>query len=516
MQRPTQSNAVAQPYPPIMDAPRVRIMVVEDEGIVALDLVTTLKRLGYDVNGSVATGEEAIATAIRLRPDLILMDIRLAGELDGIAAAESIGKSLGVPVIFLTAHSDDDTLRRAKAVEPYSYLVKPYRAADLRCAIEVTLYRHESQVRLREQEAWLRATLNSIHDGIVTTDPEDRVRFLNPVAETLTGWTSADAYKRRLDEIVQLINVTTGIPIQLEEGLLQQDEHVLKHPQGETRAVEPSAAVIRTGQGSALGRVVVLRDVTERRAAIRQMQQLNSELERRVQARTAELENANRDLQALTYSMAHDLRAPLRAINGYSQCVIEDYSELLGEEGAMQLVRVRTATERMSDLIDGLLELARISRTECNRQTLNLSALATELTADLIAGSAGREVEVVIQPNVFATGDRHLLHVVLENLLDNAWKFTSPVSNARVEFGSQTDDGRVIYFVRDNGVGFTMNDTLQMYSAFSRLHGAQFPGNGVGLAIVERALRRMGGHIWAQSEPGHGATFFFALDDAAQ
>jgi light-regulated signal transduction histidine kinase (bacteriophytochrome) len=276
--------------------------------------------------------------------------------------------------------------------------------------------------------------------------------------------------------------------------------------------VESSAAVIRTELGATLGRVIVLRDVTERRAAIRQVQQLNSQLEQRVQERTAELESANRDLQAITYSMAHDLRSPLRAIDGYSQCITEDYSKQLGDKGSMQLSRLRAAAARMADLIDGLLELARISRSECRRESVDLSALAQEICTDLRAGSPDRTVEVAIQPDMSAIGDRHLLHVVLENLLGNAWKFTVHAELSRVEFGTHQESGRTIYFVRDNGVGFAMQDAGQLYNAFSRLHGTQFPGNGVGLAIVERALRRMNGHIWSHSEPGRGATFYFALD----
>jgi PAS domain S-box-containing protein len=511
MPRPMQSYAVAQQHATTHDSTPVRIMVVEDEGIVALDLVSTLRRLGYVVDNAVASGEEAITAAAASHPDLVLMDIRLAGKMDGIAAAESITRSQGAPIIFLTAHSDDDTLRRAKAVEPYSYLVKPFRAADLRCAIEVTLHRHASQRRLREQEAWLRATLNSIHEGVVTTDATDVVQFLNPVAETLTGWSATDAYQRKLNQIVQLVSDTTGVAIEFDEDLTQH-EHALKHRQGGQRAVESSAAVIRTELGTTLGRVIVLRDVTERRAAIRQVQQLNSQLEQRVQERTAELESANRDLQAITYSMAHDLRSPLRAIDGYSQCITEDYSKQLGDKGSMQLARLRAATVRMADLIDGLLELARISRSECRREPVDLSALAKNICSDLHAGSPDRTVDVDIQPSVTAIGDRHLLHVVLENLLGNAWKFTAHAELSRVEFGTHQENGRTIYFVRDNGVGFAMQDAGQLYNAFSRLHGTQFPGNGVGLAIVERALRRMNGHIWSHSEPGRGATFYFALD----
>jgi len=512
MHRPTLSRALAKSDATPLDDPRTGILVVEDEGIVALDLVTTLKRIGYEVTGSVASGEDAIAAARRLHPSLVLMDIRLAGEMDGIAAADAITRTLGIPVIFLTAHSDDETLRRAKAVEPYSYLVKPYRAADLRCAIEVTLHRHRSESRVREQEALWRATLSSIHEGVVTTDADDNVQFINPVAETLTGWSAADAYQRRLNQVVELISETTGHAIALEDGLAQHDEHVLKSSRGETRSVEPSTAAIRTELGATLGRVIVLRDVTERRVVVRRTQQLNAELERRVQERTAELESANRDLQALTYSMAHDLRTPLRAIRGYSQCLIEDYGGQMDDRSGLHLTRIRTATERMSDLIDGLLELARISKSDCRREDVDLSQLALELCTDLRAASPNRIVGIDIQPDMVGNGDRHLLHIVLENLLANAWKFTAPVPDAHIEFGRLSDNGRLIYFVRDNGVGFEMEDAAQMYNAFARLHGTQFPGNGVGLAIVERALRRMSGHIWAQGEPGHGATFYFVLD----
>jgi signal transduction histidine kinase len=229
-----------------------------------------------------------------------------------------------------------------------------------------------------------------------------------------------------------------------------------------------------------------------------------------------DLEEANRELEAFSYSVSHDLRAPLRSIEGFSQILLEDYADKLDEEGEKYLGRVRAASRRMALLIDDLLDLSRVSRRPLRRELVDLSAQAREITAELGKSQPDREVEFVIADRLAANGDARLLRLALENLLGNAWKFTSREERARIEFRSTTLEGRErVYFVRDNGVGFDEAYAGKLFGAFQRLHEPEeFEGTGIGLATVQRIVRRHGGRVWAEGEVGKGATFFFTLGGA--
>jgi signal transduction histidine kinase len=229
---------------------------------------------------------------------------------------------------------------------------------------------------------------------------------------------------------------------------------------------------------------------------------------------TAELERANRELDAFSYSVAHDLRAPLRAIEGFSQILAEEHKAQLDGEGLRLLDMVRGSTQRMAQLIDGLLHLARVTRSELHRVSTDLSALARTALAQLAADGSGRRVEIAVTDGLHADVDPRLLQAVLANLLGNAWKFSSRQPHARIEFGSCERDGERAYFVRDNGAGFDMDYASRLFGAFQRLHPeSEFPGTGIGLATVARIIGRHGGRIWAEGAVGQGATFFFTLDD---
>jgi signal transduction histidine kinase len=226
-----------------------------------------------------------------------------------------------------------------------------------------------------------------------------------------------------------------------------------------------------------------------------------------------DLEDANRELEAFSYSVSHDLRAPLRSIEGFSQILLEDYADKLDEEGEDYLGRIRAASRRMALLIDDLLDLSRVSRRPLRRGLVDLSAQTREIAAELGASQPEREVEFVIADGLTANGDARLLRLALENLLGNAWKFTSKEGRARIEFGSTTlEGGERVYFVRDNGVGFDEAYAGKLFGAFQRLHGAEeFEGTGIGLVTVQRIVRRHGGRVWAKGKVGEGATFFFTL-----
>jgi signal transduction histidine kinase len=253
----------------------------------------------------------------------------------------------------------------------------------------------------------------------------------------------------------------------------------------------------------------MLAQIQDRDRSLRESQEL---LEQRVQQRTEALNDSNQELEAFCYSVSHDLRSPLRSIDGFSQALIEDLGEQLDASSADHLRRIRAATQRMGALIDDLLNLSRISRTELTTKPVNMSALARAVVDDLRQAEPQRQVEVTIKEGLDATGDPRLLRQVFENLIGNAWKFTSKTASARIEFGAMINDADTVYFVKDNGAGFDPQYAERLFGVFQRLHAmTEFPGTGVGLAIVDRVVRRHGGRIWADAAVGQGATFFFTL-----
>jgi len=251
-------------------------------------------------------------------------------------------------------------------------------------------------------------------------------------------------------------------------------------------------------------------DIEKRKAAEEEVQKLNAGLEERVAARTAELESANRELEAFSYSISHDLRAPLRAVDGFSQAVMEDYGEKLPEEGKRYLQTIRDGAQRMGMLIDDLLTFSRLSRQPVNKQEVNVAKLVNDVLEELAMQREGREIDVRIGELPPYQGDPALIKQVWVNLLSNAIKYSRDRKPAIIEIGCKKEESGNVYFVRDNGAGFDMQYAGKLFGVFQRLHRAdEFEGTGVGLAIVQRVIVRHGGRIWVEAEPGKGATFYF-------
>ncbi|MBO8141528.1 MAG: GAF domain-containing protein [Firmicutes bacterium] len=374
--------------------------------------------------------------------------------------------------------------------------------------------------RLKEQLEFTTAITRTIGEGLYAVDCEGRLTFMNPAAERKLGWTAADVlgqsphqvfhYRRAdgtshpVDECRLLGVLRTGEPY-------RTDEDVYIRKDGTVFPISATATPI-IQHGRVTGAVVAFRDISRLKETQRQLEELTASLERRVQDRTAALVEANQELEAFAYSVSHDLRAPLRTINGFSQALLEDYGSRLDDTGRDYLARVQAATKRMSELIDSMLYLSRVTRVELVRQDVNLSQLAREIARELQERDPRRRIEFCIEDGLTVRGDRRLLRVVLENLLENAWKFSGTRAETVIEFGRTWQDERPVYFVRDNGVGFDMRYADKLFGVFQRLHGAgEFEGNGIGLATVQRIIRRHGGEVWGVGEEGRGATFFFTV-----
>jgi PAS domain S-box-containing protein len=267
------------------------------------------------------------------------------------------------------------------------------------------------------------------------------------------------------------------------------------------------------GQSTPTRFIGVNMDITERKRAEIEILQLNAQLEERVRERTAALENANKELEAFSYSVSHDLRAPLRGIDGWSLAIAEDFSHLLDERGLKYVARVRSETQRMGDLIDDMLKLSRVSSSEMRTAPVDLTKIARTTAGQLAESHPERRLVFDIHPNLTCAGDARMLEIALNNLLSNAVKFTSPREEARIEMGRTGKGKETVFYVRDNGVGFDMKYAGSLFGAFQRLHKAsEFPGTGIGLAIVLRVIRRHRGRVWAEAQRNHGATFYFTIE----
>jgi PAS domain S-box-containing protein len=399
--------------------------------------------------------------------------------------------------------------------------------------------REQTEEALRQATRLQRAILDSANYTIIATDPEGIILNFNAAAQRWLGYTAEEvvgkltpAVLHDVDEIVQRAKVLSkelgrsiapGFEVfvaKARQGIPDENEWTYIRKDGSRFPVLLSVTALRDEQGQLTGFLGIGSDITvekhleeERKRAEEEIRTLNAELEDRVVQRTKQLEAANKELEAFSYSVSHDLRAPLRSIDGFSQILLEEYSERLDDQGKDYLQRTRVAAQRMAQLIDDLLNLSRMTRSEMHRERVDLSAMAEMVTTELHKSQPEHLVECVITPGLMAYGDAHLLRVVLENLFSNAWKFTSKHSRARIEFGSiRQPDGKPAYFVRDDGAGFDMAYADKLFGAFQRLHGmAEFPGTGIGLATVQRIIHRHGGRVWAVGALEQGATFYFTL-----
>jgi PAS domain S-box-containing protein len=295
-------------------------------------------------------------------------------------------------------------------------------------------------------------------------------------------------------------------------------QYQFRRPDNGTQVwLEEHARVICDSRGKATGLCAIVLDITRRKQAESQIEQASRELERRVHERTAELAVVNQELESFSYSVSHDLRAPLRSISSFTQILREQSEGKLDEEEKQMLQLVIQSSRRMDELIQDLLSLSRVARSEMQRCPVDLSALVERIVTQIRRTEPQREVGFVIAPNLVVHGDERLLRIALENLLNNAWKFTGGCAHGRIEFGAEQQEGRLIYFVRDNGAGFDMAYAGKLFGAFQRLHSeAEFPGTGIGLATVQRIISRHRGQIWAKGAVNQGATFYFTLPDGGR
>ena len=345
-------------------------------------------------------------------------------------------------------------------------------------------------------------------EGVVRLVNEAAVRIFHTgsvdrfIGHSIFEFIMPEDHARVRHRIATLEAAQTPTPMPLAE---------LKHVTFDGEPLVLESTVMRVSYHGRPAFMAALRDVTKRKQAEAEIRRLNETLEQRVRERTAELIASNHELESFSYSVSHDLRTPLRSIDGYAGIIEQDYGDKLDEAGHSHLLRIRKASQRMAQLIDDMLDLARITRVAMMRRQVDLSDMAQTIL-DNLKSNPGHPIEVIVADNLSVDADPALLRVALEHLLRNAWKFTSQTLNARIEVGTIEKGHERAYFVRDNGAGFDASYSGKLFHPFQRLHRSnEFPGNGIGLATVERVIHRHGGRVWAEGVVGAGATFYFTL-----
>lgn len=381
--------------------------------------------------------------------------------------------------------------------------------------------RKEIEVALRKSEERYRSLIETTNDWIWEIDDNFRFTYSSLKVQTILGYERTNVIGQSIFDLIAA-NKRKAVQDEFSELALHQEAFVGKefsfeNADGDVTIFETSGIPLFDNSGIFLGYRGIAKDITERKKTELQIARMNDELENTVVERTKMLRIANKELEAFSYSVSHDLRAPLRSIDGFSQALIEDYGNELDEIAQNYLSRVRSAAQKMSTLIDDMIKLAKVSRTELAKKTISLTEIAESIAEMLREQDPDRTARFHIEENLVVTGDKNLMKVALQNLMGNAWKFTSKAEETIIEVGKTTIKGETVYFVRDNGAGFDMNYAKKLFTPFQRLHKeSDFPGTGIGLSTVQRIIHRHLGKIWAEGDVGKGAVFYFSMKPNAK
>ncbi len=492
-----------------------RILVVDDELIIAADLRQKLTRMGFAVIKTVVSGTDAIRCVEDQRPDLVLMDIRLQGEMDGVEAAAIIRARFDIPVIFMTAYPTDDVLERAKVTEPYGYILKPFETRELQSCIKIALYKHQMERRLKEKEEYLSITLQAIGDGVIAINMEGTVTLINKAAETLTGWAEIDALGKPFSIIFKAFYEESRVPIPNPLDSINRAHGVAQIPQaailvskaGTEYAVANSCAPIHDRAGRIVGIVIVFRDITEIR----------------------HLEHAKTQF---FNAISHELRTPLTPILGYVDMMLN--VELSEAQRRQFLNSIMQAVLRESELVNELITVARLEyETEtCRLQEVDAAVLMNDLIessrafiARMVSARDLDSNQITYQTKIdaYLSGvmlnlDRRKIQQAVENLISNAIKFSTP-NQIWIELRATLHSSFVEIAVQDTGRGIPRIETERIFKPFYQIRSGEndiSDGIGQGLPIVKRYLELHGGSVNVESTVGAGSTFKLLLPIYAQ
>ncbi|WP_026604051.1 ATP-binding protein [Methylomonas sp. 11b] len=504
---------------PVGAANTALVLVVEDNVDMNAFIVDALKP--YYRVASAYDGREGLAAARSLQPDLILCDLMMPLMSGDQMVIELRRQSilLDVPIVMLTAKADDGQRVRMLNEGVQDYLTKPFMVEELLARIHGLLkVRERNAASLNESEARFEATFEQAAVGIALVAPDGRWLRVNRKLCEIVAYSHDELSKLSFQDITHPDDLDTDLAYlrQLLAGEIStysmEKRYIRKG--GELLWINLTVALVRNADASPNYFISVIEDIADRKLAEEEIRRLNNDLEQRVASRTAELSAANRELDSFAYAVSHDLRAPLRAMSGFSQALAEDYGDQLPDEAQVFLKQIEIASNKMSELIDGLLQLSRTTRGVLELDRIDLSALAERVLADLQREQPERRVMTQVQAGMAVSGDRRMIEALIRNLLENAWKYTANTTQASIRFYTEQVGGATRFCIADNGAGFDMAHAGRLFQPFQRLHRQEeFPGIGIGLATVQRIVFRHGGTIEASGAPGEGAVFCFTLPE---
>ncbi len=481
-----------------------KILVVEDEVIVARTITGQLRQLGYIVADTASSGAAAIAKVAETQPDLILMDIVLKGEMDGVTTATQIREQQDIPIIYLTAYADDNTLQRAKLTQPFGYIVKPFTANDLRVAVEIGLFKHQMTQELQGNRDQLATILRSMGDGVIASDAQGAVTFMNPVAETLTGWRQAEAVGRDVTEIFQLVDEVTQTPAENPIAKVLENQQVaylddftaLVAKDGTHIPIGDSASPLRRSSGEVSGAVVVFWDVSDRRQAELLAQALEKEKE------------LNHLKSQFVSTVSHEFRNPLAVIRTAAE-LLDKSPNLSVDKQKAYIQRIKTSVRSMNQLMEDVLLMgqAEADRFVCNPAQLDLEQFCRNLVEEfsMVEDSSHTITFSSHGDRTSAWMDEKLLRYILTNLLSNAIKYSPAETTIEFVLTIDAPENLATFQIQDQGIGIPELDQTRLFDSFFRASNVQLiQGTGLGLAIVKRCVDAHHGQILVSSQVGVG------------
>ncbi|WP_066376550.1 MULTISPECIES: hybrid sensor histidine kinase/response regulator [unclassified Anabaena] len=491
---------------------QAKILVVEDEVIVARTIASQLTQLGYTVIGTASSGKAAIAKALDSKPALILMDIIIKGEMDGIDTASYIRERLDIPIIFLTAYGDDDTVQRAKITQPFGYIIKPFTSKDLRIAIEIALLKHRLESELRENRDQLATLLNSMSDAVIATNEHGIITFMNPAAEKLTGWHESEALGADISQVFHIVDDVTETTIEnpvtkvlREKKVVYLEEFTsLITKNGQRVPIGDSASPIRRLPNQVNGVVIVCWDISERRKTELLEQALNKEKE------------LNHLKSLFISTVSHEFRNPLSVIQTAVELIEMQGENLTEAKKNTYLKRIQGAVQSMKQLMEDVLFIGRTEagKLECNPIQLNLKEFCQELIEEFTSvRTSGHEIIFTCNnENTQARMDEKLLNCMLMNLLSNAVKYSPENSTIKFELICNQTEGVATFCIQDAGIGIPQADQVRLFESFYRASNAKtIQGTGLGLVIVKNCVDAHKGTIRVSSQEAQGTTFTIVL-----
>jgi len=483
-----------------------QIMVVEDERVVADDIRMSLQRLGYGVSAVASSAQDAIKQAEKTHPDLVLMDIVLDGE-DGIEVAGKIRSRFNIPVVFLTAYADDKTLERVKLTEPVGYILKPFEDRELLITIEIALYTHEVGKKLKESEEKYRKIFELSPEIIGVLDKKGNIVDINRMVYSWLGYKPEEFIGKNFFELSNLVEKNRA---QMKERFDSEifgkevpayDVNFITKA-GEKVVGSVQATPIKDENGKVVREIIMISDITERKKMEEKLGRILEELKRK-----------NLELDDYTYTVSHDLKAPLITIQGFSEMLYEKYRDILDESGSMYLERITLASKRLDRFVSDLLKLSRAGRRTEEFKEENIKSIVETSIKSLDALIREKQIEVKYGPKFPAVFcDKTRIIQVFDNLIVNAIKYIGKQEKPKIEIGWRELKKHYKFWIADNGMGIRERDKERIFKVFYRGSGVgSEEGTGVGLAVAKKVIESHDGEIWVDSKPGKGATFYFTI-----